>query len=74
MFLNSSATSTDAEVGSDLLFSPFPAKNGGLTPFLRSQVLVEGKPVEGVGRDRGMVFKAYSSFGWLTATRKTSAA
>ena len=29
-------------------------------------MLVDGKPVDGVGRDRGMVFQAYTSFGWLT--------
>jgi len=38
----------------------------GLLPPTRGEVLVEGKPVEGVGRDRGMVFQAYTSFGWLT--------
>jgi NitT/TauT family transport system ATP-binding protein len=29
-------------------------------------ILLEGKKVESVGRDRGMVFQAYTSFGWLT--------
>jgi NitT/TauT family transport system ATP-binding protein len=38
----------------------------GLLPPTRGEVLVEGKPVEGVGRDRGMVFQTYTSFGWLT--------
>lgn len=38
----------------------------GLLPPTRGEVLVEGQPVEGVGRDRGMVFQAYTSFGWLT--------
>jgi NitT/TauT family transport system ATP-binding protein len=32
-------------------------------------VLVHGEPVLGVGRDRGMVFQAYTSFGWLTIRR-----
>ncbi len=30
------------------------------------EILVSGEPVTGVGRDRGMVFQAYTSFGWLT--------
>ncbi|HEV7488304.1 MAG TPA: ABC transporter ATP-binding protein [Thermoanaerobaculia bacterium] len=38
----------------------------GLLPPTRGEVLVEGKPVTGVGRDRGMVFQTYTSFGWLT--------
>jgi ABC-type nitrate/sulfonate/bicarbonate transport system ATPase subunit len=38
----------------------------GLLPPTKGEILVDGKPVEGVGRDRGMVFQAYTSFGWLT--------
>ena len=38
---------------------------GLLTPT-KGQILVDGSPVTGVGRDRGMVFQAYTSFGWLT--------
>jgi NitT/TauT family transport system ATP-binding protein len=38
----------------------------GLIAPTRGEVLVEGKPVTDVGRDRGMVFQAYTSFGWLT--------
>jgi NitT/TauT family transport system ATP-binding protein len=38
----------------------------GLLPPTAGEVLVDGKMVDAVGRDRGMVFQAYTSFGWLT--------
>ncbi|MGZ8830078.1 MAG: ABC transporter ATP-binding protein [Thermoanaerobaculia bacterium] len=38
----------------------------GLLPPTRGEVLVDGKPVDGVGRERGMVFQTYTSFAWLT--------
>ncbi len=38
----------------------------GLLPPTKGQALLDGRPIEGVGRDRGMVFQAYTSFGWLT--------
>ena len=38
----------------------------GLLPPTLGEILMEGKPVDDVGRDRGMVFQAYTSFGWLT--------
>jgi ABC-type nitrate/sulfonate/bicarbonate transport system ATPase subunit len=38
----------------------------GLLPPTKGEVLVDGVRVEGVGRDRGMVFQQYTSFGWLT--------
>jgi NitT/TauT family transport system ATP-binding protein len=38
----------------------------GLLPPTRGEVLVDGKRVEGVSRERGMVFQAYTSFAWLT--------
>ena len=38
----------------------------GLLPPTKGEILVDGKAVDGVGKDRGMVFQAYTSFGWLT--------
>ena len=38
----------------------------GILPPTRGEILVDGQPVVDVGRDRGMVFQAYTSFGWLT--------
>jgi len=38
----------------------------GLTTPTKGCVLVDGEPVRGVGRDRGMVFQGYTSFAWLT--------
>jgi NitT/TauT family transport system ATP-binding protein len=38
----------------------------GLIPPTKGDVLLEGARVQSVGRDRGMVFQAYTSFGWLT--------
>jgi NitT/TauT family transport system ATP-binding protein len=38
----------------------------GLLVPTAGEILMDGKPVEGVGRERGMVFQAYTSFGWLT--------
>ncbi len=38
----------------------------GLIPPTKGEILVDEKPVREVGRDRGMVFQAYTSFAWLT--------
>jgi len=38
----------------------------GLLKPTKGEVLVDGQKVLDVGRDRGMVFQAYTSFGWLT--------
>src|SRR5262249_29851342 len=38
----------------------------GLLAPTSGEILLDGQPVVDVGRDRGMVFQAYTSFGWLT--------
>lgn len=38
----------------------------GLIPPTSGEVLVSGERVSSVGRERGMVFQAYTSFAWLT--------
>ncbi len=38
----------------------------GLLPPTKGTVLMDGTPVGPPGRDRGMVFQAYTSFAWLT--------
>jgi NitT/TauT family transport system ATP-binding protein len=43
----------------------FRAVAGLLQPDSGS-ILIDGQPVQGTGRDRGMVFQSYTSFGWLT--------
>ena len=41
----------------------------GLESHSAGEVLIDGKPVNGPGRDRGMVFQGYSLFPWLTVKR-----
>ncbi|MBI1261894.1 MAG: ATP-binding cassette domain-containing protein [Rhizobiales bacterium] len=41
----------------------------GLETSTSGKVLLEGKPVTGPGKDRGMVFQGYTLFPWLTVKR-----
>ncbi|MDQ3747680.1 MAG: ABC transporter ATP-binding protein [Acidobacteriota bacterium] len=41
----------------------------GLIQPTKGEIFVDGKPVSEVGRDRGMVFQAYTSFAWLTVRK-----
>ena len=41
----------------------------GLIPPTSGEITVDGKPVTAVGRDRGMVFQAYTSFAWLSVRK-----
>jgi NitT/TauT family transport system ATP-binding protein len=43
----------------------------GLETPTRGEILLDGQPVCGPGRDRGMVFQNYSLFPWLTVAENT---
>ncbi len=38
----------------------------GLESYSGGEVLLDGKPIQGAGRDRGMVFQGYTLFPWRT--------
>ncbi|WP_127532461.1 ABC transporter ATP-binding protein [Paenibacillus kobensis] len=40
---------------------------GGLTKPSSGEILIDGKPIEGPGLDRGIVFQQYALFPWKTA-------
>ncbi len=71
----SPSTSTTSPAGGEIVVFLGPSGCGkstilkavaGLLPPTSGEILVDGVPVVDVGRDRGMVFQAYTSFGWLT--------
>lgn len=44
----------------------------GLIPPDRGTIALDGAPITGPGRDRGMVFQAYTSFDWMTVLQNVA--
>src|SRR5207244_7378083 len=42
---------------------------GGLTAPTSGRILLDGRPIEGPARDRGIVFQQYALFPWRTAAQ-----
>ncbi|MET4350035.1 ABC-type taurine transport system ATPase subunit [Bradyrhizobium sp. RT9a] len=42
---------------------------GGLTLPTSGRILLDGRPIAGPGRDRGIVFQQYALFPWRTAAQ-----
>src|SRR3954454_10480267 len=42
---------------------------GGLTMPTSGRILLDGRPIEGPARDRGIVFQQYALFPWRTAAQ-----
>ena len=46
----------------------------GLVEPDAGKILLRGKPIDGPGRDRGLVFQSYSLFPWLTVEQNVALA
>ena len=44
----------------------------GINTPTEGEILIDGKPVEGAGTDRGVVFQHYSLFPWMTARKNVA--
>lgn len=44
----------------------------GINTPTKGQILIDGKPIEGTGTDRGVVFQHYSLFPWMTARKNVA--
>jgi len=44
----------------------------GLIPPDRGTITLDGAPIAGTGRERGMVFQAYTSFDWMTVLQNVA--